>query len=581
MMLCRRSTSLELLQRRCIQCAVALAGILVTAVAAAQTTVLDDFSDVQRWELIRSDGVQAEVTPAVSPRGKCLRLDYDFTRGAGFCALRLPMQLDLPANYRFTVGVRGDGLANNLEFKLVDPTGDNVWWVNRRAFEPTGDWQVLRQRARHFVFAWGPSGGAPLKRIGSIEFAVAANAGGKGTFWFDELTFEELPEPQVPTQPPTIEVSSNLDASDANTWRVKSDGHVGWRSVADNAQSFTLDFGVVRELGGLKLQWADDRYPTSYEVQLSNDKQVWDTVAAVLGATGGTRYVQLPDAEGRFLRVVTDATNQSSGVTLEALEVLDVSFGSSGNAMYTRIAQDAPRGHYPRYFLREQPEWTIVGVAQDAREALVDTDGAVEFDECSARLEPFLLIDGKLVTWADVETRQSLECGYLPIPTVTWQAGDVALDITAVAHGKPGDTRLRLRYRLRAKEDREVRNVSLLLAVRPFQVLPPWQDLNLIGGVTRVKNLELDARGGRIDDTWSLQLDTPASAYGATTHAGGECVRCHHTRRRRDRRVPRERCPAGEGVCHQRGRPGERVLAFRLSADNRRAARRRCRRMPA
>ncbi len=63
---------------------------------------------------------------------------------------------------------------------MASRSGDDVWWVNRRAFNTPEDWSRLSQKRRHFEFAWGPSGGTPLARVGWIELAIAASAGGAG-----------------------------------------------------------------------------------------------------------------------------------------------------------------------------------------------------------------------------------------------------------------------------------------------------------------------------------------------------------------------------------------------------------------
>ena len=82
---------------------------------------------------------------------------------------------------------------NNLEFKLIDPSGQNVWWVNRRNFEFPREWRTIRIKKRQLEFAWGPAGGGEMKTVAALELAVTAGTGGKGTVWIDDLTITELP----------------------------------------------------------------------------------------------------------------------------------------------------------------------------------------------------------------------------------------------------------------------------------------------------------------------------------------------------------------------------------------------------
>ena len=52
--------------------------------------------------------------------------------------------------------------------------------------------------------------------------------------------------------------------------------------------------------------------------------------------------------------------------------------------------------------------WTIVGVNNDVKEALINEDGMVEVDKGSFSIEPMLKIDDKLFNWNDVDQAQSL-----------------------------------------------------------------------------------------------------------------------------------------------------------------------------
>ena len=114
-----------------------------------------------------------------------------------------------------------------------------------------------------------------------------------------------------------------------------------------------------------------------------------------------------------------------------------VDWAPTANDFVAAVAKDAPRGLYPRAFTGEQTYWTVAGVDADTEEVLVGEDGGLEPGKGSFSLEPFLFSDGKLVTWADAAISQSLERGDLPIPTVTWNAGGLALG----RHGARGRRR--------------------------------------------------------------------------------------------------------------------------------------------
>ncbi|MBK9119664.1 MAG: discoidin domain-containing protein [Phycisphaerales bacterium] len=497
-------------------------GLGQLACADDRVQVLDPCRDPATWEVLPSDGVRAELTRVDGESGPALRLSFDFERGMGFVVLRRTLTLDLPENYRFGLRVRGQAPANNLEFKLVDPSGDNVWWVNQRSYELPPEWTQLRYRARHFEFAWGPAGGARLARLGAIEIAVAAADGGQGYIDFDALTFEALAPPEPVHAPPQIVWASGAEKRASQT--LPADGNLAWRSATGvRGPALVIDFGQMREFGGLALLWGSDAYPTSYDVEVSVDGGTWECVAAVRGARGGQRFVPITDGEARQFRLVIQATASDGPVDLERLEILPLEFSASDNAVYAHVARQAPPGWYPEYFLRRQTPWTVVGVATDDKEALFCANGAVELHKLGFRVEPFLWLDGKLVTWADVIRTPSLDEAYLPIPTVTWQSEGLRLEITPLADGPPGESYLLLAYRLSNARSEAVRG-ELFLAVRPFQVLPPWQALNLTGGTARVDTLRWDGVELHANLGTRLVPWTAPAAFGASTFAGGEIV---------------------------------------------------------
>ena len=169
-----------------------LLALAAGAALAAPPLVLDRFETVQAWKAVPSDGVLLALGGAGS-----LRMDFDFQGRGGYAAARRSLPLTLPPNYEITFEVRGDCPPENLEFKLVDPSGENVWWVRKPAFAFPKAWTRVTLKKRQVTFAWGP-GGADPARIASIEWCVTAGSGGKGHAEFRDLAIRELPV-DVPT----------------------------------------------------------------------------------------------------------------------------------------------------------------------------------------------------------------------------------------------------------------------------------------------------------------------------------------------------------------------------------------------
>ena len=107
--------------------------------------------------------------------------------GSGYAVAHKDLSLDLPENYAFTFRIRGACAANHLEFKLIDSTGENVWWSVRRDVRFPNDWETYKIKKRQISFAWGPQGGGEIRHVAAIEFAITPGLVGAGSVWIDEL----------------------------------------------------------------------------------------------------------------------------------------------------------------------------------------------------------------------------------------------------------------------------------------------------------------------------------------------------------------------------------------------------------
>jgi hypothetical protein len=177
---------------------------LCACVHAENSRTLDDFENLTQWKVQHTDDVTASLDGSAGKYGKALRLTFDFDHVNGYATAHRSLPLELPANYEISFWVRGDAPVNNLQFKLIDASGENVWWLNRPDFEFPREWQQVRVRKRQIEFAWGPTQDRELKHSVAIEFVVASGRdGGKGSVAFDELTIRALPPEDNPPLPPT------------------------------------------------------------------------------------------------------------------------------------------------------------------------------------------------------------------------------------------------------------------------------------------------------------------------------------------------------------------------------------------
>lgn len=494
--------------------------LLVSApTASAQQKVLDDFASPDAWRIQLPEGVKLTLhadegmKDAEGKPGKALRLDYEFVTGGGYCVIARDLPMELPANYEFTFHVRGQGPDNNLEFKLVDQhepqVGESVWWINRRAFAWPAEWTRMSNKKRKLEFAWGPSAGAPLKAISRIEFAVASSSGGKGSVWLDELTFRELPAPQAGSGVEGEPIAARIEASSAKKpYEVSNlvDGDIAteWQAAPNEKSStVTFDFGTIREFGGVDITYGKENNGTNLKVEVSDDQQAWTVIAEkqgfpirLPGAAHGRKLAITPDAEARFVRLTLSSpwlVDDDLTVYHSIAEVRfrDAAFSATPNSVVMALAQESRHGIYPKQFLNEATYWTVIGSPDSDAEALINEEGQVEIGKRMFSIEPFLQFspDGPIATWATALHTQKIDESDATIVTRTFEG--VSLEIAARAVVVDGNSWLSLTYT--TKLDEPLREPAMLqLAIRPYQVNPPWQRLNFEGGVadiTSVTNL--------------------------------------------------------------------------------------------
>ncbi|MBS7456155.1 discoidin domain-containing protein [Coralloluteibacterium stylophorae] len=496
-----------------------------SAAAAAQVgepgpvRVIDDFEDVGAWEATASDQVDAALRQVDTPDGRALCLDYDFNGVSGHAAIRRRLPLDYPDNYAFSFRMRGQAPVNDLQFKLIDDSGDNVWWVNRPETQVPTEWTDVRYKKRHIDFAWGPREDRSLRESAQVEFTVYASQGGRGEVCFDQLALQTLPVPPEVPPAPVFEASSSAEGSAAAD-AGDHDTATAWTSAAGGEQTLTLDLGYLRELGGLTLRWREGLHAGDYDVELSDDGSQWREARRVRTGDGGSDWLQLPEAEARYVRLAMHA-GPGAAYALEDVAVRDIAFGASRNAMIADMAKSMPRGLFPRGFYDEQSYWTLVGIDGGPQQGLMSEDGALEIERGGITVEPFLLdAERRLVTWADVEPVQTLARGYMPIPSVRWTHDGVNLTTTAFATGERDESRMLARYTLENATG-EARTLTLALAVRPFQVNHPVQFLTTPGGASPLTALAWDGVAVRAEGRPRIvPLQQPDGFFATAFDAG-------------------------------------------------------------
>jgi hypothetical protein len=472
---------------------------------------MDDFSEAASWQAVASGQAVLKLSSERGLNGAALRMDFDFKGGGGFVVARKEFALRLPEAYAFSFRVRGAAPRNRLEFKLADTGGRNVWRWQEESYDFRREGRRLRLKGSEIGFAWGPAGGGRLGRLGAVEFAISAGTGGRGTVWIEDFQFED----RTCGRTPAVTTSSSakgcrpecvLDSNAAKAWR---------SAPSDRRPWLQLDFCLPREYGGLVIDWEPGRAKRAFVVMASDDGRRWRTLHHSRGAVGERSFVYLPKTESRYLRL-----GLKDPLGIRCVEVQPIEFSRSLIDFSQAVAARSPRGHFPRYLYREQSYWTCAGIPEGTACALINEEGLVEPDKGTFTLEPFLYLDGRLMAWADAKRSVRLEEGGLPIPTARWRVRGLMLETTVFGTGRDGEATVFVRYRCRNTGSRTLRG-RLFVALRPYQVTPPWQAWNGLGGVSETKKIAWRRGAVQVDgNKWVVPMSAP-SGFGAATFEDG------------------------------------------------------------
>ncbi len=484
-----------------------------------QSRVLDNFEKPDGWTSYSSEGVEIKASLALGKHGNAIRIDYNFVNGAGYGGIQKMIPLTLPKGFKFSFYVKGDSPNNNLEFKLLDSSKQNVWWVNKRDYTFSSDWKNIRYGQRDISFAWGPTEDKSLNKIAFIEFTISSYNGGKGSVYIDELCLSVNEEKSLAEVYPKIYLE-NAQGDEQIHILDDHDNATFWMSNDNGAQSLLIDLSASVEFGGLLIDWYEGYYAIEYEVFISSDRKHWESVYVVSTGKRGRSWLRLPETESRYIRIRLKTSADKSHFAINEIKLLPPEYSTTLNTFFINRAKDYPRGHFPRYFSEEASSWTVTGLPRETKEAMINSDGMVEVDKGSFSIEPFIYSDNEFITWSDVETTQQLEENYLPIPSVKWKTDSLELETKTFSAGEAFvSTTQYLLYTIRNTSSSQQKG-SFYAAVRPFQVNPYYQFLNFTGGVSAIRSVKYADKHLKVDSL-TVNTITPPDNFGAASYDEG------------------------------------------------------------
>src|SRR5262249_7530900 len=166
------------------------------------------------------------------------------------------------------------------------------------------------------------------------------------------------------------------------------------------------------------------------------------------------------------------------------------------------------------------PYWLGEGVAGGPNKGALSKGGAMGVARAGFSSDPLFLLGTNPPTGADVRPRHALLEASLPMPTVAWQHKELAFQATAFATGSPERSQLIANYELQNLSALS-QTVTLVLAVRPFQVNPPSQFLNTPGGVSPIRALVWDGEAVSVNGARRIFTLVPPDAFGAASFDAG------------------------------------------------------------
>ncbi|RIL00809.1 MAG: hypothetical protein DCC71_18620, partial [Proteobacteria bacterium] len=144
--------------------------------AAGDIEIWSGNAGAPRWEAHASPGSDARAEPG----GRALRFEFALAGHGAWAIARRALAFELPAHWVAWLRVRGEAAPAELQLKLVDESGANVWWWRRAGFAPAHAGERIALRRASLAFAWGPASGGEPRRVGAVELAVASDAGARG-----------------------------------------------------------------------------------------------------------------------------------------------------------------------------------------------------------------------------------------------------------------------------------------------------------------------------------------------------------------------------------------------------------------
>ena len=479
--------------------------------------------NAHQWKPVHSRYVETQIPPCKNCNANAIAFDIDFKKGSGYGGIRKTWKLNLSGNFQFSFYIKSNLPVNNLEFKLIDSTGENVWWKVYRSFDFPNQWRKISIKKSEIEFAWGPINDKTLISCSAVEIIISSVNGGSGTVWIDQLQFQPLPNPPEKIPEPDVKADSEINAEHSASKIMDGNPETYWQSAPGKNHKITIDNGYWKELGALWIQWKEKGKPEKLDVWISPDSSQWHHITTI--NTPQTQFTAIPLMHENARYIKLNLTNKTDSLWSAIAECSVFDFDQIKNwfSLFKQKVKYYPVGFFPRYFYEQQNYWTITGAQNDDVEILVSEDGQIEVDKRQFSIEPFVKTNDTILTWHNGVTDQYLQHGFLPLPVVknTWQ--NLTLFVTPFVR-KIGRRRFTfIMYTLQNRSGQSQQG-TFYVTFRPFQVNSPWQTLNTPGGLGKISEVWLRENGVIINKKYRLTPLEKPSLVGVSDFFSGEII---------------------------------------------------------
>ena len=303
-----------------------------------------------------------------------------------------------------------------------------------------------------------------------------------------------------------------------------------WQSKGSKDQNMIIDFTTLREFGGLQINWHKGMSAVKFNIMLSDDGVKWEPAYPVAENLNDVSFIRLPEAESRYLKLNLAGSNSREGFGISEIRFLNIKNSMTLNDFLIYAAEHSPAGDYPRYFSEQASYWTITGVNNDVKEALINEDGMVETDKARFSIEPMIKSGDTLYNWNNVKAVQSLgspgdKNGFEFVPSVAWKCNGLKFITGVTAAGEANkDSRLDISYSFENLTTGP-KEFEFYLLIRPYQVNPYYQFLNLTGGAGKIKAIKEEDPGRMIAaDDKVIRSQKKYDVFGAGNFDEGNIV---------------------------------------------------------